>query len=182
MADNEQRGPWKRLNSRIAYENPWIQVRHEEVITPGGTEGIYGVVSMKGRAVGIIPLDEQNNTWLVRQFRYTINEPTWEIPKGSAEPKESRKQGAIRELKEETGLVAGQLQTLMHIHTSISCTDEATEIFIARNLGLGKPEPDDTEDITVHKLPLKQAIQMALSGEITDSISIAALLKLSSLI
>ena len=181
MTDDNQRGPWKRINSQLAYENDWIQVFHDNVITPGGTEGIYGVISFKGGATAIIPIDDNGNIWLVKQFRYTINESTWEIPKGSADPGESRLEGAKRELREETGLLAGDWEHLMKIHTSISCTDEIAEVFIARQLTPGEPELEATEDIVSRKLPLKEAIQMVLTGEITDSISIAALLKLSHL-
>ncbi len=182
MPDNKRRGPWQQLDSTVAYENNWIQVHHDNVITPSGTEGIYGVVSFKGGATAIIPIDENGNTSLVEQFRYTINESTWEIPKGSADPGESRLEGAKRELKEETGLIAEEWEHLMKIHTSISCTDEITEVFIARSLTQGEPELEATEDIVARKLPLKEVIQMVLDGEITDSISAAALLRVSHLL
>ena len=74
--------PWKTLSQQIAYDNPWIQVTHREVINPNGGEGIYGIVHFKNIAVGIIPVDTAGNTWLVGQYRYALGEYTWEIPEG----------------------------------------------------------------------------------------------------
>ncbi|MCR6650989.1 MAG: NUDIX hydrolase [Cellvibrionaceae bacterium] len=172
-------GGWQRLSSRIAYENPWIRVSHEEVKTPSGHDGIYGLVHFKGTAVGVVPVDDEGNTWLVRQSRYTLNEFTWEIPEGGAKEGESTLLCAQRELAEEAGLVATEWEELMRIHTSNSVTDESGVLYLARGLSSCAQNLDPTEDIELRKLPLKEAIQMVLSGEITDALSIAALLRLA---
>lgn len=172
-------GGWQRLSSRVAYENPWIRVCHEEVKTPSGHEGIYGVVHFKGTAVGVVPLDNEGNTWLVRQSRYTLNEFTWEIPEGGAKEGESTLVCARRELAEEAGLIATDWEELLRIHTSNSVTDEAGVLYLARGLSPCAQNLDPTEDIEVRKLPLKEAIQMVLRGEITDALSIAALLRMA---
>jgi 8-oxo-dGTP pyrophosphatase MutT (NUDIX family) len=172
-------GGWQRLSSRVAYENPWIRVSHEQVKRPNGTDGIYGVVHFKGTAVGVVPVDEEGNTWLVRQSRYTLNEFTWEIPEGGAQEGEPTLECAKRELAEEAGLIATEWEELSRVHTSNSVTDEAGVLYLARGLSPCAQNLDPTEDIEVRKLPLKEAIQMVLLGEITDALSVVALLRLA---
>jgi len=170
---------WQKLNSQIAYDNSWITVSHHEVITPAGTEGIYGVVHFKNVAVGIVPLDQDNNTWLVKQHRYPLGQDSWEIPEGGSPASESTLETARRELEEEVGLTAHQWTELLTLHPSNSVTDEKAVVFLAEQLSPGKQLLEDSEDIEVLKLPLKEAINMALDGRITDGISVAALLKLA---
>jgi 8-oxo-dGTP pyrophosphatase MutT (NUDIX family) len=172
-------GGWLRLNSRIVYDNPWIRVYHEEVKTPSGSDGIYGLVHFKSTAVGVVPIDHEGNTWLVRQSRYTLNELTWEIPEGGAKTEEPTLECAKRELAEEVGLLADDWRELMRLHLSNSVTDEGAVVYVARHLSPCAQNLDSTEDIEVRKLPLREAIAMALSGEITDAISVAALLRLA---
>jgi len=172
-------GGWQRLSSRVTYENPWIRVSHEQVKRPNGTDGIYGVVHFKGTAVGVVPVDEEGNTWLVRQSRYTLNEFTWEIPEGGAQEGEPTLECAKRELAEEAGLIAAEWEELSRVHTSNSVTDEAGVLYLARGLSPCAQNLDPTEDIEVRKLPLKEAIQMVLRGEITDALSVVALLRLA---
>ena len=170
-------GPWLCHTSETVYDNPWISVRHETVTTPGGTDGIYGVIHFKSQAVGVVPIDDQGNTYLVRQTRYTLNESSWEIPEGGSPIGEDPLDTAKRELQEEVGLVASQWQTLNKIHTSNSVTDEQGYIYLAQGLSEVAMAHEDTEDIEVLKLPFDQAVQMVLDGEITDCISMAALLR-----
>ncbi|MFC4871522.1 NUDIX domain-containing protein [Negadavirga shengliensis] len=169
--------PWKKLSEKIVYDNPWIRVAEHQVITPNNTEGIYGVVSFKNKAIGIVPLDKAMNTWLVGQYRYTLEEYTWEIPMGGGPILEDVLESAKRELKEETGMSAARWTNIMRIHTSNSVTDEEGFVFLAEQLTEGEPQFDDTEDLKIRKVPFQKAIEMVLSGEITDAISIAALLK-----
>lgn len=172
-------GGWKQRSSTIAYDNPWIQVRHEEVIRPNGTEGIYGVVHFKSRAIGVIAVDDNDNIWLVKQSRYPNNETTIEIPEGGGLLDEPPLEAAKRELLEETGLTAEQWQPLMELRTSNSVTDEIAFIFLATGLSQGKQQLEDTEDIEVIKVKVTEAIEMAMNGQITDAMSVAALLKLA---
>lgn len=172
-------GGWRRRSVKTVYENPWIEVAHEEVVTPAGEPGIYGVVHMKHHAVGVIPVDEAGNTWLVRQSRYTLDCFTWEIPEGGAPAGEDPLATAQRELEEETGLKARQWRRLMDLHTSNSVTDECATIFVAEQLYAGNQQLDATEDIEVRKLPLGEAVRMALDGEITDAMSVAGLLRMA---
>ena len=172
--------PWKTLSTQPVYNNDWIKVEEHQVINPGGSPGIYGKVCFKNQAVGIIPVDGEGNTWLVGQFRYTLNAWSWEIPMGGSPKKEDRQKTAARELEEETGLIAGELIELLHLHPSNSITDERGYVYLAKDLSQGQQQLEDTEkDIQVMKLPLDEAVQMAVNGEITDAISVAGLFHLA---
>ena len=175
----EKIGGWKTKTSTVVYENPWIKVSHEEVITPKGTDGIYGIVHFKNTAIGIVPLDDDGNIWLVKQSRYALNQYTWEIPEGGCPQGEEPLAAAKRELEEEVGLQAHDWQQLMTMHLSDSVSDEFCVIFIAKNLFAGTQALEASEDIEVKKLPLTEAIDMVKRGEITDAISVAALLRVA---
>ena len=174
---NEAINPWTTLSEEEVYKNPWISISHRDVLNPAGGKGIYGVVQFKNLAIGILPLDEHNNTWLVGQYRYTLEQYTWEIPEGGSPINTPPLDSAKRELKEEVGLVAKTWSTLLEIHPSNSVTDEYGIVYIAKDLTQGAAEPEDTEELVVKKLPFEEALQMAIDGKITDSISIAALFK-----
>ena len=176
-------GPWQRVSQQEVYDNPWIHLTHEEVITPAGTRGIYGKIHFKNRAIGVVPLVEERNTLLVGQYRYALNEYSWEIPMGGGALDEDPLVSAQRELREETGLQGGDWQRLLRIHTSNSVTDEEGYIFLACNLREGRQALGDTEsDLVVRKVPLVEAVQMISRGEITDAISIAGLLTVEKLL
>jgi len=175
----EKVGGWKTKTSTVAYENPWIKISHEEVITPKGTNGIYGVVHFKNTAIGIVPIDDEGNTWLVKQSRYTLNQYTWEIPEGGCPHGEEPINAAKRELEEEVGVKANQWQELMRMHLSNSVTDELCVVFVAKDLYAGTQQLESTEDIEYKKVPLTEAIDMVKRGEITDGISVAALLRVA---
>lgn len=175
----EKIGGWKQKSCDVVYENPWIQVSHQEVERPNGSEGIYGVVHFKSRAIGVVPIDDEQNTWLVKQSRYPNNETTIEIPEGGGPLNEEPLSAAKRELLEEAGLTAQKWELLMELRTSNSVTDEIAYIYTARDLSEGEQQLEETEDITLLKVPLKQAVEMAMNGEIVDAMSVAALLKVT---
>ncbi len=174
---NPEENPWQTLSGKLIYDNPWIQVNEYDVINPKGGKGIYGKVSFKGLAIGIIPIDDEGNTWLVGQYRYTLNEYSWEIPMGGVPFDENVEEGALRELREETGLIAKRLEYLSKIHTSNSVTDEVGHVYVARELTEGATEFDETEDLEVRKLPFREALDMVLDNKITDSLSVAGILR-----
>ncbi|EKB49682.1 NUDIX domain-containing protein [Cecembia lonarensis] len=174
-----ENNPWTTKSKKTVYENPWIILEEHEVINPAGNDGIYGKVSFKNKALGIIPLDDDGNTWLVGQYRYPLDEYSWEIPMGGGPIGLEILDSAKRELKEETGLTAEKWTEIMRIHTSNSVTDEEGFIFLAEGLTEGETDFEETEDLKVIKLPLQDAIQKVMAGAITDAISIAGLLKLA---
>ena len=175
------KNPWKRISSKIVYDNPWVSVRHEEVIKPNGEAGIYGVAHFKNFAAAVLPLDSDNNTWLVGQYRYTLEEYSWEIPMGGGVLNSDILEAAKRELKEETGMIANLWTPLGNLHTSNSVTDEVGYMFLAEDLTEGDAEPDDTEILALKKVSLQEAVRMVMDSEITDSLSIAAILKVARL-
>lgn len=179
MKEKKEKNPWTTLSGEEKYDNPWINVTEYQVINPGGGRGIYGKVHFKNKAIGIIPVDHEGNTWLVGQFRYTLNEFHWEIPEGGAPLTEPPLEAAKRELKEETGLTAKKWSQIARLHTSNSVTDEEGFVFLAEDLEAGERQLEETEaDLRVKKLPLQEAIEMVKRGEITDSMSMIGLLML----
>jgi 8-oxo-dGTP pyrophosphatase MutT (NUDIX family) len=182
MTKDTIKNPWTTLSGDEKYDNQWIKVTEYQVLNPSGGKGIYGKVHFKNKAIGIVALDDQLNTWLVGQYRYTLNDFSWEIPEGGGNMDEDPLEAAKRELKEETGLTAGKWTLLSRMHTSNSVTDEEGFIFLAEDLTQGTKQLEETEaDMQLRKMPLKEAVSMVLRGEITDSLSMIALLLVSRL-
>mgnify|MGYP001801173763 CR=1 FL=1 len=179
---NEHQNPWKTIGRKKVYENPWISLEEHQFFNPAGNEGIYGKLHFKNKAIGIIPLDEENNTWLVGQYRYPLDEYSWEIPMGGGPEEDDVLESAKRELKEETGLIANKWDNIMRIHTSNSVTDEEGFVFLARELIEGETEFEETEKLEIKRVPLKQAVEMVMDQKITDSISIAGILKVARIL
>jgi 8-oxo-dGTP pyrophosphatase MutT (NUDIX family) len=178
-ADSEEteRNPWTTLSSETRYDNNWITVTEHQVLTPAQSEGIYGTVHFKHLAVGIVPVDTEGFTWLVGQYRYPLKAWSWEIPEGGGKLEVSPLETAKRELKEETGIEAAHWDPTLEMHLSNSVSDERAIIFLATGLTQGTPSPDETEVLTLRKVPLIDAIQMVERSEITDAMSVAGLLK-----
>ena len=169
--------PWKILSSREAYDNSWIKVTEYGVINPSGGKGIYGKVHFKNLAIGVIVLDMHLNTYLVGQYRFPADKYSWEIPEGGCPLTMPPLEGAKKELLEETGLKANSWELILEMDLSNSVTDEHALVYLAYDLEQHKPSPEETEEIEVRKLPFEEAYLMVEDGAITDSISVAAIMK-----
>ncbi|MCA1686676.1 MAG: NUDIX hydrolase [Planctomycetia bacterium] len=173
---HDRSNPWTTLASRPVYENPWIAVREDDVLRPDGRPGIYGVVHFKATAVGVLPVDDSGRVWLVGQFRYPVGRYSWEIPEGGGHGDEPPEETARRELREETGLVAGRLELIAGSHLSNSVSDEFASIYRATELVPGPSAPEGNERLEVRLVDWDEAYGMLRRGEITDSMTVIALL------
>lgn len=175
----DETNPWITHSKREIYQNPWIALTEHDVTNPGGGKSLYGKVHFKNWAIGIIPLDTQLNTWLVGQYRYPLDAYSWEIPMGGGALDVPRIISAKRELKEETGISAGKWTELCSIHLSNSVSDEVGYAYLAEDLTMGETAFEETELLDIRKLPFKQVVAMTEAGEITDSLSVAAIYRLA---
>ena len=175
MRPDETENPWLTVSSRQVYDNSWISVREDQVIRPDGEPGIYGVIHYKNIAVGVLPV-EDDHVYLVGQYRYPLGRYSWEIPEGGCPEGEEPLRAAQRELREETGLEAGRWRRLGDAYLSNSVADEYAVWFLATELVPGEQRLEGTEAINIRRLPLREALEMALNGQITDALSLVAIL------
>ena len=175
MMPGETRNPWQTISSKRVYDNPWIVVHEDQVVRPDGALGIYGVVRFKNIAVGVLAVEE-DHVYLVGQYRYPLDRYSWEIPEGGCPEGEEPLRAAQRELREETGLAARVWRRLGEAYLSNSVTDEYAVWFLATGLVPGEQRPEGTEAISVRRVPLGEALDMALSGRITDALSLVAIM------
>lgn len=145
------------------------------MLTPAGKPGIYGTVHFKNLAIGIVPLDSEGFTWLVRQYRFPLKEYSWEIPEGGGALDIEPEVSARRELLEETGITAAQWTFLRRVHLSNCVSDEVGLLYLAQDLQFGEAQPEETEKLEVRRFSLKEAWEMVRSGQITDSLSVIGL-------
>jgi 8-oxo-dGTP pyrophosphatase MutT (NUDIX family) len=175
---DQDKNPWTILDEAVKYDNPWIRVTEYRVLNPNGGKGIYGKVHFKNLAIGIVALDDENNIYLVGQYRFPLDQYSWEIPEGGGPHGIDPLESARRELLEETGLKAGSWEKLLEMHLSNSVSDEYGIIFLATQLSQHDAMPEETEELRVKKIPLDEACEMVNNGTITDSLTVAALLKM----
>ncbi|MGA1191156.1 MAG: NUDIX domain-containing protein [Bdellovibrionota bacterium] len=173
---------WEMLSSRLVYENTWMKLREDRVITPAGGEGIYGWLELPD-AVVVLAVTEAQELILIGQDRYPVHEYTWELIEGAIEEGETPLQAAVRELKEEAGLTSHHLRPLgPPFHIANTRTNEVAHVFLATELEFGTAHPEETEILEVKRIPLKDAYEMVDNGSIRDSLTIIALLRYRNLI
>jgi 8-oxo-dGTP pyrophosphatase MutT (NUDIX family) len=174
---DKEGNPWKTQSSRLVYENPWIRLREDQVITPAGTPGIYGVIEARA-ATGVVAVDDAGMIQLVGQYRYPTREYSWEIVEGGADPGEAPEFAVKRELREEAGLEARHWEPLGGpVHLSNCFSAEVAYLFIARGLQEVARNPDDTEQLQLRRVTFAEALHMVDQGEIKDALTIIALLR-----
>lgn len=178
MATNLSANPWTILEASLKYDNPWISLTEYQVLNPGGGRGIYGKVHFKNLAIGIVALDETGSIYLVGQYRFPLDRYSWEIPEGGGPLEVPPLDSAKRELLEETGLRAASWEVILEIDLSNSVSDERGIIYLARGLTQHGARPEETEDLQIRKVPFETAYQMLSRGELTDSMTVAAIQKI----
>jgi 8-oxo-dGTP pyrophosphatase MutT (NUDIX family) len=171
---NDPASPWKKLSSRVAYENPWIRVREDTVIRPDGSEGIYGVV-VTPPSVMIVAVTPRNEVYLTAQHRYTNGLYSWELPAGGSDGQDPL-EAARRELEEEAGLLAEHWMEIGSFYPMNGIASEVCHVFLAKGLQEGAKAVQPDEEIhEVRGIPFREVMDMVGRGAITDGMTIAAL-------
>ena len=165
----------KRLASQPVFDGKLLQVSVDTVRLPDGRQAVREVVGHRPAAV-IVPIDQENNVHLVRQYRYAVGEALLEAPAGVLEESESPEDCAQRELQEETGFRSEDLQSLGRFWSSPGFCSELMYVYLARDLVPSALAPDPDENIVTEKVPLSRINELIRRGEIRDAKSIAALL------
>ena len=174
--------PWKTLDKKVHYESAWIRTEEHRVINPAGKAGTYSLTHFKNIAVAVIPLDAENNTWIVGQFRYPTQTFEWEVCEGGCPEGTDPVETAKRELHEECGIISNDLELILEMQLSNSATDEISFTYIARNLTFTESNPEETEQLTVKKIPFSELFQMTMQGKIKDALSVASIFKLNEIL
>lgn len=169
--------PWGVSSAREVYDNPWIKVTEYQAVAPTGSPALYGKVSFKNQAIGVVPLHADGTVTLVGQARFPRGNYSWEIPEGGAPMGEDPLDGARRELAEEVGLVAADWRPILTLELSNSISDEVAYGFLAMDLSPTRTDPDETEDLAVARVPFAQALDAAVTGRMPDALTVALLLR-----
>jgi ADP-ribose pyrophosphatase len=169
------RMPWKQLSSRRIYTNQWMALREDKVRLPDGRETIYGVVDC-GNCVGVLPFVDPGHVLLVGQYRYVAQRFTWEMPTGGVRPGEPLEAAAQRELAEEAGHRAGRFTWISTYHTSKSVMNETAHLYLGEDLTPAERPADETEFIERRVFPFPEVLDMVRRAEITDSMTVIAVL------
>lgn len=173
-----RKNPWQFVSTREIYSNPWLRLREDQVIRPDGKPGIYSVIETR-TATGVIALTEKREVYLVGQYRYPTDCYSWEIVEGGTDKSESALEAIKRELREEAGLAAKRWSELgAPVHISNCISSEIAQLYVASDLEQVEASPDGTEVLEIRIEPFSRCLELIDGGEITDAMSIIALLQL----
>lgn len=173
--------PWKTVSSREVYRNKWMRLREDVAEMPNGQTTIYGVCEL-GECVGVLPFVDDERVVMVRQYRYVQQENhRWEMPTGGMKDGESPEAAAQRELMEEVGYRAGRLTRISSFYSSKSVCQETAHLYIGRDLSKAEAPPDETEFLEVAILPFADVLEMVMTSEIRDSMTVIAVLQAAQL-
>lgn len=166
----------KKINSKQIFDGVVVKLFVDDVELPDGKKTIREVVRHPG-AVCVIPIDEDENVIMIKQFRYPFNEVLYEIPAGKLEPNEDPYEAALRELEEESGVNAKNVEYIGTMYTTVAILDEKIHMYLATGLTYKNAHPDEGEFLEVEKIPLKTLVDMVIEGKIPDSKTQIAILK-----
>lgn len=173
----ESGNPWTVRSVTRPFENAWFAIDAHDTLNPAGNPASYAVIRIRRRAVGVLPIDGKGHVHMVGQWRFPLGRYSWEMPEGGAEPGEDTADCARRELKEETGLSASDLVEILRMDLSNSLTDENAVLYLAFGLTEGEAEPEETEVLARRSAPFAEVLERVVTGEITDSLTVAAVLR-----
>ena len=171
----------KRIDRKLEHKGRIVDFYTDYMELPGGKEAKWDFIAHKG-AAAIIPVTEEGNIIMVRQYRNAIERYTLEIPAGAVNPGESKEQAAIRECEEETGYSALEVKHLFDLYTTVAFCNENIGIYYTTKLIKGKQNLDEDEYVNVEIYPLDELIKMIYEGKIQDAKTMAALLAYKQLI
>lgn len=168
---------WKTLSSKLIFENPWLKLTEEKVLDDLGNEKNYGLVSMI-HGVSVLPIDQNGDVYLVKQYRYGLKDFSIEPPGGAIDPGETPLEAAKRELFEELGITSNKWIPLGYACGLTSAMDHKEHLFLV------EIDANDTLDIGTHeenleliKVPLKKAVEMVQKSEIVLALSTTLIYK-----
>jgi 8-oxo-dGTP pyrophosphatase MutT (NUDIX family) len=168
---------WRSRARRTVHQSRWIELELHEATAPTGHAAEYGVVRFQNHAIAVLPLHDDGTTVLVGQHRFPLENYSWEIPEGGGPKDEPPLEAAKRELREEAGLLAEDWRLVLEAELSNSISDEIAFGYIALGLTPTELEPDETEALTLRRVPFAKALDLALSGVIRDVLTVAMLLR-----
>lgn len=171
-------GPWRIRSSRIAYRDPWVRVRRDEVIRPDGLDGSYATICIKP-GVCVVAVDAHGQVHLTEEFHYAVGRTTIEGVSGGIEAGDTATETAHRELIEELGITAQRMTCLGTSDPFTASVHSPTALFVASELTLGPPQPEATERIHPVVMPLGEAVQAVISGVITHGPTCVVLLRMA---
>lgn len=166
----------KKLSSKQVFDGVVVKLFVDQVELPDGSQSVREVVRHPG-AVCVIPVTDEGDVIMVRQFRYAMNQVLLEVPAGKLEPDENPLEAAMRELEEETGINAKTVEHIGEIYTTVAIFDERIQVYLATGLTYKNAHPDQGEFVEIDKIPLKTLVDMVMNGEIKDSKTQIAILK-----
>jgi 8-oxo-dGTP pyrophosphatase MutT (NUDIX family) len=177
----DERNPWTRLAREIPFENDYIRVHDDEVLDAKGRRSRYGTVATKKPGVAVLPIDHRGRTVLVGQWRYALGQWRWEVCKGGRETSEEAELCARRELEEEANLRPRWIREILTLDHAAAVLHWTMTGFLAWDVEERAGTPDPQEVLKLRTVPFAEAVDMALSGVITDSTSVALILKVEAL-